>query len=172
VAFDPALGQAFNFTADELEINRAGRLSDDQEAIRRNSVTVGRRQGGRGARLLFGALVLAGVAAVVMESLTPGDGRAGLLLAGVMLVLIGLLGAVFIRRGSRGVEDIAAADLRTATGSFSWESDMLGRWWGIVGEARFAIDRYQESRLATGAEYTVHYLATGDTAWVMSLERL
>ncbi len=50
--FHPAIGRAFNFTAEELAENREGRLTADQELIWRHSVRAWERGTGRGARML------------------------------------------------------------------------------------------------------------------------
>ena len=172
MGFDPAIGRAFNFTAEELAENRAGRLTADQELMWRNTVRVWRRGAGRGARLLGFAIAVAAVAIVIVGSRTPGTDSTAWIVAAVMLLLIGTLGFAFIRRGSRAAATLERATQQEAVGEFSWTSDLNARWWGRVGEARFGIDRLQEEALETGGTYRVHYLPSDSGAWVLSIERV
>jgi hypothetical protein len=172
VGFDPQLGRVFNFTAEELAENRVGRLSADQELIWRNTVAVARRGAKRGATMLVVALIAAAALSVVGVTQTPGGGGAGLIVPAVILPLIGLLAWFFTRRGRRDTGALAAGELCTAEGEFSWDSDMQDNWWGHVGGVRFSIDRLAEESLTMGARYRVHYLPMHRSAWVQSIERI
>ena len=171
--FDPALGRAFNFSADELEANRDGRLSSDQELMWRNTVRVWGHGTRRGALMLGFGVLGAAVAAVAVGSRTPGTSAgSSIVVVVVILGFILLLGGFFVRRGRRATQALARAELRDAVGEFSWTSDLNARWWGRIGEARFGIDRLQEEALETGATYRVHYLPSDGAAWVLSIERI
>lgn len=170
--FDPAIGRAFNFTAEELAENREGRLTADQELMWRNTVRAWERGTGRGARMLGLAIGAAAVAAVVVGSQTPGTDSTSWIVAVAILALVALLGFAFVRRGRRATVALGRATLREAVGEFSWTSDMNARWWGQVGEARFGIDRLQEESLETGGTYRVNYLPSDGAAWVLSIERI
>jgi len=172
MAFDPRLGAAFNFDAADLECNRGGGLSPDQEILRRNTVRAYRRRLDRGGLLLGLALAAAAVAAGVGVAKTPGADATGGVIAAVILLGILGLAAVFRRRGRRTTDAIGAGGLTVAEGPFSWDSDMNASWWGRVGDARFTITRDQEELLTTGTPYRVYYLPAGNAAWVLSIERM
>jgi hypothetical protein len=63
--FDPGLGRVFNFDAADLDANRAGRLSEQQELILRNTVRVQVRHASR-ALVMVAALILLWVGAIVI----------------------------------------------------------------------------------------------------------
>lgn len=170
--FDSALGQAFDFSADDLAANRSGRLSGDQETVWRNTVR-GRDLGARrGVRLLVFGIAGAAAAAAVVGSRTPGTGAGAGIFVAVVLGLIGGFAGMFIVRGRRATRALRGAELRVSEGPFSWTSDLNGRWWGEVADARFGIDRLREERLTTGASYRVYWLPLDGSAWVQSIERV
>ena len=170
--FNPAIGRAFNFTAEEPAENREGRLTADQELIWRKTVRAWERGTGRGARMLGLGIAAAAVAVGVAESQTPGTDSTTWIAAAAILAFVALLGFAFIRRGRRATVALGRATLREAVGEFSWTSDLDARWWGQVGEARFGIERPQEESLETGGRYRVHYLPSDVAAWVLSIERI
>ncbi len=170
--FDPAIGRAFNFSAEDLAENREGRLTADQEQMWRNTVRAWERGTGRGAKMLGLGIAAAAVAALVVGSQTPGTDSTTWIVTGAILAFVALLGFAFIRRGQSATVALGRATLREAVGEFSWTSDLNARWWGQVGEARFGIDRLQEASLETGGTYRVHYLPSDGAAWVLSIERI
>lgn len=170
--FEPAIGRAFNFTAEELAENRAGRLTPDQELVWRNTVRAWERGTGRGARMLGLGIAAAAAATVVVGSQTPGTDSTTWIVAAVILALVGTLGFAFIRRGRRATATLGRTTLQEAVGEFRWSSDLNARWWGQIGEARFGIDRLQEEALETGDAYRVHYVPSDGGAWVLSIERV
>lgn len=171
MGFDPALGQAFDFSSDDLEANRAGRLSSDQEIVWRNTVCARARGTRRGVTMVAVAVGGAAITAIVLGSRTPGTGAGAWVLVAVMLGLITVLAAGFMIRGHKGGAALATAELRVSEGPFSWSSDLNARWWGEVGDARFGMDRLQQERLDDGAVYRVWWLRLDGHAWVQSIER-
>jgi hypothetical protein len=172
MAFDPRLGTAFNFDAADLECNRGGGLSPDQEILRRNTLRAYRRRLDRGGLLLGLALVAAAVAAGVGVAKTPGGDATSGVIAAVILLGILCLATEFRRRGRRTTDTIEAGGLTVAEGTFSWNSDLNASWWGHVGDACFSLTRDQEELLTTGAPYRVYYLPAGDAAWLLAIERI
>ena len=68
--------------------------------------------------------------------------------------------------------DRYGTELLSATGPFSWSSNLGGDCFGEIGGVRFGIDRLQQQSLENDANYRLSYLSAGDSAWVMSIERL
>ena len=172
MAFDRRLGRAFNFDARDLESNRAGNLSHDQELMWRNTLRAYGRHSRRSGILVTIVFAAAAVAAGIGIAVTPGGNAAAGVIVAVVLGGLLLLVGLFRRRYQRTTDALSIASLQVSQGEFSWDSDLNARWWGHVGEARFAIDRLQEESLTTGATYRVFYLPAGDADWVMSIERL
>lgn len=171
MAFDPLLGSAFGFDADDLAANRARRLTPDQSALARRTAELRGRQGRGARRLLALAMVAAAALALVAYALSADRDPLALAVPAAVLLWIVLIVALFARRSRRGVASLDAG-LAVATGAFAWDSDLSGEWWGTVGAARFALDRLAADRLEVGARYRVHYLLLDGRAWVQSIERI
>lgn len=172
MAFDPAIGHVFNFTAQELEANNRGELSADQQAMYAATSRVSARRASRVSVVV--PVFLAVVAAAVMAAVVAGgDGSATpVIVAAVILLWVGGLTVWGVRRGNRSSRAISAARLSTTEGPFDWTTTVGAFWVGTIGDARFGVDRLATEVLQVGAPYRLHYLPLREGAWVMSLERI
>ena len=170
MSYDPKLGLAFSFDEQELEANRAGRLTDDQMILLRNAARVGRSQGRRNLVMLAVILPVVAVLAGVVIGRTPGSGNAPVVIVVVALTLFAAVILLATRAGRRRADRYAAAELRQAQGTLRIRTASTD-WIAEVGPARFRIDAERLTALDEGSTYRVNYLATGKLASVLSIER-
>jgi hypothetical protein len=144
--FDPGLGRVFNFDAADLDANRAGRLSEQQELILRNTVRV------------LGAPRVA----------SPRDGRGTDPPLGRCDRHLG-----GVRKGRRHTEAVTNARVHLAEGEVRVEPAYSGEhYWAHIGQVRFGIDTDQWDELDDDARYRLHYFPIDGDAALLSLERV
>ena len=142
MAFDPVIGGRFFFTAGDLDANRGGYLSAEQEHLLDVTVVVQGRHARRSTWLVAAAFGLAIVLTGVAIGTTPGAGLASAAIAAV--ILAGVMGIVLwaVSRGRRTRQAMRDRRLRTAEG------------------------------LREDARYRVHYLELPDGAMPLSIEAI
>ena len=172
MAFDPVIGGRFGFTAGDLEANRDGRLTDEQNRLLDATVTAYDRGARRSARLVAVVFTVAIVLTAVAIAATPGGGLAAASVATVILTGIFMIVMWAMARGQRTRGAIRDRRLLVAEGVLNVRTSPTGTWYAQVGAARFGVDRDQSAALREDGRYAVHYLALPDGAMPLSIEAL
>jgi len=170
VAFDPVIGSRFGFTAEDLEANRGGRLSDAQNRLLDATVTAYDRGARRSGRLVAVVFTLAIVLTAIAIAATPGGGLAAASIATVILTGVYMIVMWAMARGRRARGAIRDRRLLTAEGVLNVRTSSTGTWYAHVGAARFSVELDQSQALREDGRYAVHYLALPDGAMPLSIE--
>ncbi|MBK9178000.1 MAG: hypothetical protein IPM45_00270 [Acidimicrobiales bacterium] len=172
MAFDPDLGTAFGFDADDLAANIAGRLSPDQEQLAARTVEVYGRQRRRSWVLLAVVFAVAVVALVVGIAVSPGGGVATAAVAGVALAWIASIVLYFMRRGRRTIDAYRSPRLRVAHGVLALSPTMSDSWVAELGDVTLPLDGIRALALEHDATYRAYYIDSPDGGITLSIERL
>ncbi len=172
MAFDPVIGSRFGFTADDLEANRDGRLTDEQTRLLDATVTAYDRGARRAGRLVAVVFTLAIVTTAIAIAATPGGGLAAASLATVILTGVFMIVMWAMAGGRRARGAIRDRRLRTAEGVLTVRTSSTGTWYAHVGDARFGVELVQAQSLREDGRYVVHYLTLPDGAMPLSIEAL
>ena len=173
MAFDRRLGKAFVLTAEDLEANRRGELSDDQRAMRRNTGAARRRHGRRATVWVVLACAAAAVAVVLVARATPGTGT------GTIAITLGIVAGFAVvltflaRRNRRSADAIEAAELASRRGSA--RARLGGAARGLDpdrGRGGLPGRPAQYGSVEQGASYSIHYLPAPEGPWILSIERV
>jgi len=167
MAFNANLGREFTFDEADLDANRAGHLSADQEIIFRNTAEVMRRRTPRVKVLL--AVVFAGAIAVVAYgiSVTPGGGTTAGIVAAVILAWIGALFFWAMGRNRRYQAAMERRELITVEGEVSFDNVAFDEGMGgsmyvlKVERHKLSVTSSQMDAMTDGARYRVHYVESG-----------
>lgn len=165
MAFDRTLAREFGFTQEELEANRAGRLTGEQELIIRNAAAYTRR---RMPRIKVGiALVFAGALVLVAYgiSVTPGGGTTTGVVAAVILAWVGALVMWGMGRNRRHQRDLDDPRILTAEGEVDFEpvafdSSMGSMYHLLIDDTKLSVTASQMDAMTAGARYRVYFLKT------------
>jgi hypothetical protein len=166
--FDARLGRAFTFEPADLEANRRGEMSRDQQVMFANAVRLGRR---RERRMLpvFGVLLLAALVAAVVGS---GADPAAVAVAVAMVVFLVVLVAAFRRRDVARRRSMAAGAVEAVEGPWQLDSSLDGTWRVRVGGRLVAADRLAVESLVDGGVYRFYVLPDAGVAAALSVERI
>ncbi len=146
--FDPGLGRVFNFDAADLDANRAGRLSEQQELILRNTVRVQVRHASRARVMVAIAFVVAIVGIAIGIAVTPRGGATAAMVAALILLWVGAIVIWGVRKGRRHTEAVTNARVHLAEGEVRVEPAYSGEhYWAHIGQVRFGIDTDQWDEL-------------------------
>jgi hypothetical protein len=167
MAFDPTLATAFGFNEDDLAANREGRLSADQEIIRRNMLSYVKRRTPR-VKVFLGVVFAAALALVAYGiSVTPDGGvTAGIVVA----VILGWIGAIVMwgmgrnRRHQAALESttVHAAEGEVSFSPVAFDEGVGGNTYTLrVGDAKLVVFGDQMDAMTDGARYRVYYMETG-----------
>lgn len=175
MAYDPELGRVFLFDEADLEANRSGRLSEEQERMQKAGVA-GLRRHARFSRRMVIVLILVVLAVVlVMSQVVPGGPALG---STEMLIIVGIIlafGALMLllgRKNSTIADSVERSELQTVEGPIEWDSDILvGSDVLVVQKVRFRVDRLLAQTVEVGATYSVHYMQSVVGPTIISLER-
>lgn len=170
MAFDPVIGSRFFFTAEDLDANRDGRLSAEQERLLGVTVDVQERHAHRATWMVAVVMGLAIVLTGIALAATPGGGPAAVAVAAV--ILAGVMGLVLwaMARGRRTREALRGRRLQLAEGTLRVRTTSTGHWRARVGAADFGVELDQAQALREDGRYRVHYLQLPDGAMPLSIE--
>jgi hypothetical protein len=177
VAFDPRLGDAFSFDADDLAANREGRLSSSQELILGNAAAIARRGEPWRRAMVAAALLFAAVAAGIAIAQTPGSGVGSGVVAGVILAGVGggMVVALGKARSRRAM--LEERTLHTTRAALKLKPTGMGAtgggstWRAQIGQVTFLVDARKLEALHEGERYRIHFLRRGAETMPLSLER-
>ncbi len=171
----------FDFTPEDLRLNRGGYLSQRQRS-RLQSTAGGIVKVSRSGAVIALVFVLFGLCMILAMYLQNASTRAALfssplnllMLAGaVLLVLVIVVVALYWTR--RQTSNLAQARLEAAEGpvrleqSFSVESGLTSHY-VFVGNQRFAFAEDMSGIFHEGKNYRVYYVKSGPYQMIMSLE--
>ncbi len=172
VAFDPDLGTAFGFDAEDLSANIAGRLSPHQQQLAAGTVELHTRQRRRSVVLLAVVLAVAVVALVVGIAVSAGGGVGAAAVAGVLLAWIASIVLFFMRRGRRSIDAYRSPPLRVAHGVLDLSPTMSDSWVADLGGVKLPLDGIRALALEHDATYRAYYIDSPDGGVALSIERL
>ena len=176
--YDPGLGEALGFGADDLALNDDGRLSATQEAMVVRQLRRSRRW-----TIVAAVVVLGTVGALTAVALVAaGDNRSG----GMVAAFAGVCGvtvaafALSVLVGHRRSRDLRRRTISTANGPVSTRvvrmhsnTGGLDRFELDIGSTRILLStRRQLDAFTDGEPYTVHHLRAPGTAIVLSARKL
>lgn len=177
MGFDRRLGSVFGFDADDLEANRAGRLSDEQRRGFTTVATMTRRRSRRVLPVFFLLLAGAAVLAVVGSGSAEGveldaETLGPVAVVAVMGTFMVSLIVFFGRRARRDQAVHAAGRVLRTEGRFEYDPTWDGTWGVDIGGVRFLVELLQYQALDDEAAYSAYYLATQPHATLLSIEEV
>jgi hypothetical protein len=173
------LGRDFGFDAADLAANREGRLSAEQELLRKNTVAYNRRRMPRIKVMLV--IVFAGAIALVVYgvSVTPGGSLTGGVVAAVILAWIAGIIWFFMRKNRPYQEALERGELLTVEGVVSFDSVAFDQGAGgatyrvlVDGKKYSTIFGDQMDALTDGGRYRFYYMDVAIGKAIYSLERV
>lgn len=172
MGFDPVIGDRFGFSAEDLDANRGGSLSAEQERLLDVTVGVQERQARRSTWIVAVIMAFAIVLTGIGIAATPGAGLAAAAVAAVLLAWVMGLILWAMARARRGREAMHDRRLQLAEETLNVRTTSTGHWYAHVGPARFGVDLYQSQALREDGRYRVHYLQLPDGAMPLSIEAI
>ncbi len=173
------LEDAFSFTAAELELNRSGKLSADQEA-RLEQFREMRGCGRRAAVIAFG-LTAAGMFAVpLVLANEPGMGQARPYIWGVAGFIVAIM-LIFSLVELFAGQKMAKGEISTMQGVVETWSKEIGARSSKVGTAYFMNVDFKKYQLTTEAQmealeddqsYRFYYIENGRVPIIFSVEQI
>ena len=175
MAFDPQLGQLFQFDHEELAANREGRLTPGQKLLFANTAKITKRQLKRSRTIMPMILIAVIVLVIFAQSRTAGAVTSSLIVPAAILAWIAAIVIFFMRRGTRHQQAYAKPKLLSVEGEveFSPTSSSLGTWHATFGGVTFVVESLATERMREGARSRVYYLEQGfGKPGPLSLERV
>jgi hypothetical protein len=172
----------FEFTAEDLKVNKRGQLSQSQKGWLK-SVADGVRSFSWTNSLIAMGFVFLGLCIVLGLSLQNESSRAALfadpmnliVLIGMVPLILGIL-ALVIFLNYRNANKLENAVLSTASGAVRFDEDSSGEsgttYYVIVGKKKFKFADDMSRAFQDGEKYKFYYCKAGLYEFVMSYEHM
>jgi F0F1-type ATP synthase assembly protein I len=178
MAFEAKLGREFGFDEADLAANRDGRLSDEQELIRRNTAAYTRRRAPRIRALLVIVFAVAIALVVYGATVAPGGSATGGIVGAVILAWVAGIVLFFMRKNRPYQEALDRGEILTVEGAVSFEPVAFDEGVGgatyhvfVDDKKYFTIFADQMDSLTDGGRYRFYYMDIAIGKAIYSLER-
>ncbi len=169
---DAALAASFDFTAEELELNRRGELSERQEQM----ISAQQRRSGV-FTIVAGAAITASVAVIGAILLLSADASGAAVAAfGAVLAIVVLLFATSVLVGRRKSTDLRERRITSVTGlARTRHKRTVSQYGGVdlyklkIARTKFALaNKAQFGAFSDGARYSVHFIKAPGAPLILS----